>query len=252
MFSNEKKNNNRRSSLNTEEKFQQELFVEQWNIYQNVIRNNYMYHAEIIDIVGNEMNRFDNLSILDLGCGDSYVISQCLDNIEDKHKAIDYCGIDLSLPALQLGKANLKNLNGKIGLKNNDLLSELEMHQQRHDIILLGYSLHHLKTGQKQKCFAYIAQLLSEQGVFIFYDLEMTADEDRSAYIKRACALFNQQWQDFDTTALASINTHVEENDIPENGQFYQDNFKRTGLSLINKKFVDKDNLFSVYTAKKY
>ena len=69
-----------------ENKSQQELFTQQWNIYQNVIRNNYMYHIEIIDIVSNEIEKFASLSILDLGCGDSFVISQSIKKIHDKDK----------------------------------------------------------------------------------------------------------------------------------------------------------------------
>ena len=160
--------------------------------------------------------------------------------------------MDLSATALEIGKANLKSLNGSIELINNDLLSELQTHQHSYDIILLSYSLHHLNKEQKQQCFTLISQQLSSQGVFIFYDLEMTANENQPAYIIRACDVFTKQWRDFDDEAISSICSHVIDNDIPENGQFYKDNFSRAGFSDIHKMFSDKDQLFSVYVANKH
>ncbi|ORU94720.1 MAG: hypothetical protein A6F70_09770 [Cycloclasticus sp. symbiont of Bathymodiolus heckerae] len=237
--------------MQTENKSPQEIFFAQWNIYQNVIRNNYMYHAEIIAIVSREIKQLDRLAILDLGCGDSYVISQSINKTDAENNQIDYRGVDLSLPALEIGKENLKLLNGTTELINDDLLSELQSNQQSYDIILLGYSLHHLTTAEKQECFARIAELLSEKGVLVFYDLEMLADENQPSYIDRACELFTQHWNNFNAEEINSICTHVVENDIPENQQFYTECFKKAGFSVVNKMFSDKDHLFSVYTAKK-
>lgn len=238
--------------MKIEDKSQQTLFTQQWNIYQKVIRNNYMYHAEIIDIVSSEIGKFSSLSILDLGCGDAYIVSQSIKNINDRNKQIDYRGVDLSPAALEIGKTNLQSLNGNIQLINNDLLSELQTDQHSYDIILLGYSLHHLNTQQKQQCFSLISRHLSNQGVFIFYDLEMTADENQPAYIKRACDVFTEQWHDFDDAAISSICSHVIDNDLPENEHFYKKCFGQAGFSVIKRMFSDRHQLFSLYVVNNH
>lgn len=225
-------------------KSQQAMFTEQWNIYQKVIANNFMYHTEIIDIVGRELEKYEKPSILDLGCGDSYVISQSIAG----NQKIDYRGIDSAMPALEHGKDNLKFVDGKIDLINTDLLTELQSCNQLFDVILLGYSLHHLSAADKQQCFSLLSGLIADNGVVILYDLEMSPGEIRSAYIKRACTLFIHKWHGFDDHSMQSITAHVEENDIPENEQFYVSGFERAGFSRVNKEFRDPDNLFSVYT----
>jgi hypothetical protein len=42
-------------------------FFEQWNIYQNVIKHNYMFHYEILVEIKKEFSKRNNFSILDLG-----------------------------------------------------------------------------------------------------------------------------------------------------------------------------------------
>ena len=225
----------------------QSIFFEQWDIYKGVIDNNYMYHAELIDVVKEEVNQFEAPSILDLGCGDSYVISESLDD----DREVDYWGVDSSDRALEFAKTSLDRVKGEITFINEDLLEALENIERSFDVIISGYSLHHLQTENKEKCFSLISDLISDQGVFIIYDLEKNSDETHDQYINRVCNIFSTEWNELDERAIENITTHVKDNDLPENEIFYLDNFESAGFSDMKKVFRDKDNVFTAYTARK-
>lgn len=229
------------------EQLEMSMFSEQWGTYMSVIEHNYMYHKELIEIVKEELKGFEAPSILDLGCGDSYIISESLSD----DQVIDYWGVDSAAMALESGRENLKRAKGEITLINEDLLKALEGMKRSFDIVISGYSLHHLEAEDKEKCFSLISKLLSDGGVFIFYDLENNPNETGAEYIKRVCDVFDSDWSQFDASTLEDIRTHVEGNDLPENERFYLDNFERTGFSDVEKVFRDKDEMFSAYRARK-
>lgn len=223
------------------------IFSEQWDIYKSVIAYNYMCHAELIEVVKGRVNDFENPSILDLGCGDSYVISQSLSNTRE----IDYWGVDSADMALEFARINLDQVKGEKNLINEDLLEALEGIEHSFDIIISGYSLHHLRTEEKEKCFSLISNLMANGGVFIFYDLERNSNETCSEYIGRACSIITNEWNEFDEEAIENIKVHVEGQDLPENEAFYLENFDRGGFSDVEKVFTDKDKIFAAYTARK-
>ena len=186
-------------------------------------------------------------NFLDLGCGDSHVIAQSLGNDQE----IVYCGVDSADMALEYAKAKLEKVRGEINLVHEDLMAALKGMKGSYDIIISGYSLHHLDTEKKKECFSLIAELLSDQGVFIFYDLEMKPDETAPQYIDRACQLMASEWTEFDEKTLEDIREHVEGNDLPENESFYLESFDRFGMSEVEKVFRDKDELFAAYLARR-
>ena len=97
-----------------------ENFFDAWAIYRKVIDNNYMYHDEIICAVKEKLSDKKSLSILDLGCGDSHVISNSIAPEQLKN----YLGIDISESALDFSKQILINHKAKIAHIVGDLLFE--------------------------------------------------------------------------------------------------------------------------------
>ena len=229
------------------EKAEQSMFAEQWDVYQSVIEHNYMFHAELIDIVKGEVNHFESPSVLDLGCGDSYVISESL----SPGREMNYWGVDSAAMALESARSNLNHAKGEIALINEDFFAALKSLDRTFDVIISGYSLHHLQVEDKEECFSLVSNLISDNGVFILYDLERNSDETQPEYISRVCDLFANEWDQFDRETLEDIRTHVENNDIPENEAFYLENFKRVGFADVNKVFRDEDGAFAAYTARK-
>ena len=81
-------------------------FFDQWNIYQRVIQNNFMFHKQIHQVVYELLfNHFQQepFSLLDLGCGDSSLIAKTIKDLPISY----YHGIDISEMALEAAKKKL-------------------------------------------------------------------------------------------------------------------------------------------------
>ena len=225
----------------------EKAFFEQWNIYQNVIKHNYMYHKQIIEVLHKALVSKNNICVLDLGCGDSHILKH---SICSSHH-IEYLGIDSSFKALEYSAKNLSSVNGDIAHIHGDFLEKLSGLEDEYDVIIVGYALHHLSKKDKEKCFALVASLLSKEGILFFYDIYSYEDESLEAYKSRACSLYQAKWKHLDSHDMASIITHVKENDIPQSEMFYKQSMFENGITNIEKKFIDEDNLFAVYIANK-
>ena len=224
-----------------------ENFFDAWAIYRKVIENNYMYHDEIIRAVKEKLSDKKSLFILDLGCGDSYVISNSI--VPEQLK--NYLGIDISESALDFSKQNLINHKANIAHIAGDLLFESVKLNSKFDVVMAGYSIHHLDTEEKDTCFSKISDLLTEQGVFIFYGLMSREEETAFEYNTRACNIFKNDWRRMNEVEIEGITSHVMENDCPENNAFYLETWAKHGLVNIEKSFQDQNDLFVLYFIRK-
>ena len=224
-----------------------ENFFDVWAIYRKVIENNYMYHDEIIRTVKEKLSDKKSLSILDLGCGDSYVISNSIAPEQLKN----YLGIDISESALDFSKQNLSNHKAKIAHIVGDLLFESVKLNAKFDVVMAGYSIHHLDTEEKDICFSKISDLLTEKGVFIFYDLMSREEETALEYNTRACNIYKNDWNTMNQVEIEGILSHIMENDCPENRAFYLEAWAKHGLVNIEKSFQDQNDLFVLYFIRK-
>jgi len=232
--------------MNKESSERSEYF-EKWWIHQKVINNNYMLHSEIIDIIKSEIRGSRDISVLDLGCGDSHVFSSSIDNTLN----CKYLGIDSSLNAIRVSKNNLRVYKANTSYINGDFFTELEKLKLDFDVIISGYSLHHLEREKKEKLFSLVSERLSDNGVFIFYDLELCEDESTSDYIKRQCPIISKIFQKLNSNEMDTIMHHINNHDMPESEYFYMSNMKKNGFSEIKKRFRDENNLYSLYVSRK-
>ncbi len=76
---------------------------ENWAMYEAVVRNNYMFHNELVSglkSIAAEVS--GGLRIVDLGCGDSWLATSAFRDF----KVDSYLGVDLSESATQRGQQN--------------------------------------------------------------------------------------------------------------------------------------------------
>lgn len=219
-------------------------FFEQWAIYQNIIANNYMFHSEIIDLIRQQLGgSAQPLSVLDLGCGDAYIIRNSI----LPQRQLRYCGVDSSGRALDFARQHLAGFHGEINLVQNDFLCELAQMTATFDVILCGYTLHHLPSVDKQCLLALVKERLAENGVFIFYDVETDNGETPEQYKQRACQTMQQEWGKLDTNQLEGVLAHVSSHDLPESPGFHTQAFYDAGFRQVEKRFRDPYKLFSLY-----
>lgn len=223
------------------------VFFESWQIYRDVIIHDYMHHSRIIQEVRNLIMKFKQPRILELGCGDAFVVSQSANQW-----SFDYLGIDQSKHAIDLAKSSLlaASLNATVDFIEGEMLHEVSTLDAEFDIIIAGYCIHHLSSVQKQKAFSKIVQLLSQDGVFIFYDIEMKVSESAEEYNKRATQFYETHWMNLSSERVARINAHATQCDIPEAEPFYRMLFSNAGFKGVKKVFKDPDDLYALYYAK--
>ena len=220
-----------------------EKFFNQWAIYQRVIAENYMVHAEIAMTLQRFLQALPlhRLRFLDLGCGDAFIAKKILAACELEQ----YCGVDLSPTALQFAEANLKALACTKHFITEDLTVSIAGYQQEFDIICAGYSLHHLQLVEKQNFFKLCANALKVNGYFLMYDLIRIEPETRSQCLQRHWQTYSQ-WA-FSESELSSIKTHVFAQDHAESSQSLNVMATNAGFKSMENLYVDQQNLFAVY-----
>ncbi len=215
-------------------------FFDQWQLYQQIIEQDYMAHQGIHQALKQLIDQKFNapFNLLDLGCGDAQAIANTLNNTQNAA----YTGIDLSPNALQLAAKNLKNIT-KADLICDDFLSYLKSQittrQSKFDIIHFGFSLHHLLPTEKQQLFQYCRALIAKTGYLLIYDIFRQPDQSREHYIQAYLANAQHHWTGLNPTQLQAIADHIGECDFPESLAKLSEIAQRAGFSAPLSLFAD-------------
>lgn len=196
----------------------QELFNQQWQIYQKILLNNYMGHREIYEVLHHWL--IDSwqkpFQMLDLGCGNACFMSQALVNTS----IAAYTGIDLSEVALSMAGDNLASIPAEITLIQDDFskcLPELaRIKNDRFDVIFTSFALHHLSLEKKDMIMAQMATLLATHGIFLLVDTVRNPGENREAYIDRYVENIRREWSLLEAKEVEIVEDHMRSSDFPE------------------------------------
>jgi len=219
--------------------YSNELFNEQWQLYQKVLFNSYMRHQEIYGILHEWLikNFQKPFSMLELGCGDASFTAMALSNTTIAF----YKGIDLSETALLIAQSNMEPLPCSTSFAQRELsefVSELVQNQQEYfTVILSSFVLHHLSFEQKDLVMGKLSHLLKNNGIFLLIDLFRSENENREDYIKRYLQGVRQDWSQLTPQEYSHVEEHIRKSDFPET----QENF----YSLATKHgFTRKECLY--------
>lgn len=223
---------------------QVQSFFESWQLYQKIIAGNYMMHVEVIGCLKHVFQQCykPTMSILELGCGDAYVLTKTLGGRSIAH----YCGIDLSSQALQLAKENLAEKVVDISLHVANMQLAENYTDRQYDLIILGYSLHHLGSSDKQTILGWAADQLNEGGELFVYDEFREDTETREDYLYRCTQIFRQQWQAMTEAQLDRVVEHVLNQDFPESLSSWKKMVRVAGFNSCEWMLRDSQNLWGV------
>lgn len=219
---------------------QEDKIFDSFKLYQKVIEHNYMYHQEMYGALVKALPKGRKLSVLDLGCGDAYAISKALGNVE----VSSYTGIDLSVDALQHAKINLKPLGCEVNLIEGNFLETLLSLENSFDIVIAGYSLHHLQENQVEQLFVEVKKRLKEDGRFLYYDEMCEEGESQKAYIEKLWKIACEDWNELTGTEYEMLKLHIFENDFPLSERKMQSIYQDAGFKKQTLCFRDKTGLF--------
>lgn len=225
-----------------EKKLEIKSFFEGWNLYQQVIKYNYMVHNEIIDWLlprFKSINR-EEIDVLELGCGDAYTITKITGRIPVNH----YTGVDLSEHALEFAADNLGNNIGSFQLLNGDMSEIIRKIDRKFDVVMANYSIHHLLAPIKQKLCAEINSRLSPGGMFFMIDIIKYEEEQRLDYLNRGNGWYSNAWNKLSKDQLDSVYEHTLSSDFPESFEFFKEAASKAGLQCTASTYLDKHNLF--------
>lgn len=225
-----------------------QIFIKGWELYQKIIRRNYMRHEEIVGALRAATNALpaNELSILEVGCGDAYAVSQALRNRKDVH----YTGIDMSQHALDYAGKNLAPHGWELDLQAGNMFELVPRIEKRFDVIIGGYSLHHFGADRKEILLKQFRPLLTDDGVAIVYDIYKRDGEAREEYLERLLAICRESWSEMDDTQMEQIHDHVRNNDHPESLESMKQLAERSGFSKFENVYRDEDELYGVTTLR--
>ena len=184
--------------------------------------------------------RKPSLRILELGCGDAYIVSQLSQNTG----IATYCGIDLSAMALSFAAQNLSHKVEKLDLHEGDMQSCIDLLNAKYDIIIAGHSLHHLSQDGKRNIFQKCRELIAPDGCFFFYDLANRNSETRVEFLHRCIDYFENNWVNMSNKQLAMIREHVLQQDFPESPDEWAEIATLAGFERSSCKYRDEQEMY--------
>lgn len=220
-----------------------EFFNQQWQIYQKVLKNNYMGHREIYNVLHELLVKHwqKPFTLLDLGCGDGSFTTQALLNTQ----IAEYTGIDVSVPAIEDAKKNL----AVTGCQGNfiigdcwQLTNELAQNEpNKFDVVFTSFALHHLQVEGKEDVIKNIKNLLKSGGIFILIDVVRQENEDRDSYVKRYLGNVKKDWTLITPQEYKMVDSHISSKDFPETQSNLKSISEKVGFS--NFECVYRDDL---------
>jgi SAM-dependent methyltransferase len=227
-----------------------EKIFEEWRVYEKLLIHDYMDHAMFFGRLqqGVSQKFHRPISVLDLGCGDLTPILPLLQSIPLQR----YVGIDESKGALAIAAERLAERKLPGELIHGDLRDTLQTLQEKFDLVVASFSLHHLADpDDKLHTLKAIEQHLTGEGMFALIDVFCDDDEPRSEYVERWITHADRHYEELQQEEKQLLFDHVRARDNPasENqwrsmgklanlGQFAvleQDAFRLNGLVTFSR-----------------
>jgi ubiquinone/menaquinone biosynthesis C-methylase UbiE len=214
---------------------------EQWAMYDAVVRNDYMRHAELARALGKWAAAFGRpLRIVDLGCSDAWLATHAFRDA----KVESYLGVDLAESAIERASANLAIWPGRVELVCGNLAAVLAARPDASaNVVLASYSLHHFVTADKLRLMGEIRRLLVPGGAFVWIDAVRNDRESHDQYIDRLTHTMSHDWTAFSSEQRERAVTHVRTSDYPETKSWMLEHVEaagfRPGETLLEDDFFD-------------
>lgn len=206
-------------------------FFDSWTTYDKVVYFNYMLHKEIHRELRNflQKNINNEYDILDLGCGDCSHLPKTLAGT----KVRKYVGVDISPIALEHAAKHAENITNEADLIEDDFIKYIQnCDNSKFDIVLTGYSIHHLFYPHKQKFFDNCSRIIKDGGYIIHYDVLRLHDETREQYIERYFRIIDN-WVNLENEDRESVKSHIAECDFPSS-------YEEIAFMAVNSGFTSK------------
>ncbi|WP_211826114.1 class I SAM-dependent methyltransferase [Kistimonas asteriae] len=196
-------------------------------LYALLVRQNMMFHQDFISrlrpLLAGRLTHHP-CDFLDLGCGDASMALQ----LAKGHKIGAYTGVDLCEGMLSSAQDNLNVEECTVSLQCMDLLQGLQRYDDRADIILASFSVHHLSEQDKQRFLILGRQRLVDNGCLVLVDHFLKPGQDLQGFIHDVMVHYSG-FEGFTREMADLVHEHVSTSDFPVTIEQYRIWGKATG-----------------------
>lgn len=205
------------------------FFDSSWNAYRDFINLDLLNHKNLFQQLVNHIQKHlpKDYSFLDLACGDCEPAGSLL----KIHPAKSYVGVDIAAEVLKLSFNNLKHFHGQKTLIPQDFTLYLEQPGESFDLILLSYSIHHLKTDDKKRCIENARKKLNPGGFLAIIDGMRLNNQSREDWLNLCYNYMENKSAGKCPESCKIVKAHMIEADIPEESRTYLHMTKDAGFS---------------------
>lgn len=225
-----------------------EIFIKNWTIYKKIIQYDNMSHKDgygkLREVLLNDMKQ--PFSFLDLACGDAQYSSKVLIDTQAQR----YIGVDVSEEALAFAQENFTDSTIASEFIRADFVDFPEYINGEVGVVWVGFSVHHLETGEKLDFMKDVKKALSRDGMFMLYEPILLAGESRDQYYSRFKKTFDLHWRGLSKDEAESLLEHVRETEKPETAQTWINLGRDAGFSSSEKVFSEKTGLYEIFKYK--
>ena len=222
----------------------QQLFAKGLATYQKVVRENYMAHREVYDLL-NRLIQADaptGFVFLDIACGDATVSARALRDT----KIGRYIGIDISQPSLDVAKNALSELHCPVDLRCQDFVEAINKWDEPVDVVWVGQSVHHLRLPEKRKFLRRVHALLPSNALFVIWEATCFDGEDREDWMERFRKL-RPEWTALTDEEFAAFDSHHRASDYSETAATWMGLGREAEFGRVEQLFVVPNQLARMY-----
>jgi ubiquinone/menaquinone biosynthesis C-methylase UbiE len=211
---------------------------EQWAMYDTVVRNNYMRHAELAHAMAAWAESFGRpLRVVDLGCGDAELATSGFRTANVER----YWGVDLAESSIERARGRLGIWPGRAEVACGDLAETLHrLPDESANVVLASYSLHHFATNDKLTLLRENWRLLEPGGALLWIDVVRNEGESRQEYLDRLTNAMLHEWVGLTLEQRQTAVDHVRKSDFPEQESSMLEQAEAAGFSLGDTLLQDE------------
>jgi SAM-dependent methyltransferase len=222
----------------------QELFIKGLATYQKVLKQNYMAHKEVYDVLHQVLvaQAPDQFVFLDVACGTATASAKALKGT----RVGRYIGIDISRPSLDVAREELKDLRCPVDLRCQDFVEAINGWSEPIHVVWIGQSLHHLRAGEKQEFMRRVRSLLPPNGLFLIWEPTCFEGEDREGWMERFHRL-RPEWSTVTDEEFAAFESHSRASDYAETSATWMALGREAGFEHGHELLTVPNQLARVY-----
>lgn len=192
-----------------------EYFNKNWQRYQSAIKNNTLYHREMLQALQQFLvtHMGDRLfSFADVGCGDSSTVVPVLTGTSIKK----YIGIDAAPDVLKMAENTLASLDCEKEFIADHMIAALPRVSAPVDVIYTSYAVHHLSLHEKNNFIALCKQKLTPHGFLLMVDGVLKQHQTRDEWLGALKSRMQESDPEIADDEIIARMEHPRTDDYPE------------------------------------